>query len=255
MSALSDYVKALETYPDVLDYARHRDAMAQSLLSYNKDRRGMRPEDRKRYWTRQDKNRWEHECELMDCNYDHNKVGEPKGRTWTRVAKVCVRIKRRPITPYHQAALAEAQRLGTYSILAPLIIEATEAHNDLMRSWGMNIGDYYQDVPIDGAEERHKRAVDALKLHILPDAPTTEPDLGTIALSAEDVEPITDEPEENGTPRKPRKGGKAERIVKLLNEKLSPDNIVKRLEFKVSVNYVSKVRERYPHLIAESDTP
>lgn len=153
MSALSDYISELKRQADLLEAAAHRDDQALTYLN--------RPVEagKRRVWTRQDRNRLEAECAFDDASIDDPVF---KTRQDTRVHAVCRKLP--DIRPFHRAALAEAQRLNTYIVVAETIAEATNAHERLIRCYRDDEGSWPR------IQRRHAKAVSRLEALAIPDA-------------------------------------------------------------------------------------
>lgn len=153
MAALSGYVREAKRQAELLEAADVYDA---ACLSLNPPGFGPRA---RRHWTRQDRRRLEYDaaCEEWDGK---GAPPVPTGRVTTRVERILDRLP--DIRGCHQRGLAEAQKQGTYAVLAPLLVAATKAHEKLLAHYrgDIDVTDWPQ------IERWHAAALAALEMHV-----------------------------------------------------------------------------------------
>jgi len=110
----------------------------------------------RRIWTRQDRNRVAHQ---------HN--GKVPGRMTTRVERILRKLP--ALDGFHAAAIGESTENGTYQNVSLLVIELTQAHEELMELYQRESDGR---PPINAtelfelAEERHSNAAKALRYFV-----------------------------------------------------------------------------------------
>lgn len=159
MSALIDYVSELERQAELFDMASSFDDAMLTMERPPVSNGG-------RHWTRQDRNRLECEWRIDEIEGQGLPFDEweraihaiPKRRMHTRLG-IVLRRCRGAIRPLHDAAILEAENRGIYSTLAPMLVEALEAHRRLVGGYSTDDGpDDWHDV-----KRRHEAAVCKLR--------------------------------------------------------------------------------------------
>jgi len=172
MAGLSDYIKEIKRQRDLLQVAATFD---DACLSENPPDFGNGGHGR-RHWTRQDRRRldYESECSQWEDSGCNGEPPEPVGRIDTRVYRICRKFS--DIEPLRIRAFTDAQRQGTLSGVAPLLVAATEAHNKLLCCFGFGKAatDSFGYEEFDGesldrcdVDRSHMNAIRKLEAYVL----------------------------------------------------------------------------------------
>jgi hypothetical protein len=151
LSALSDYVREVKRQAGLLEDANTFDDACLSEQPPNFGRRKGR-----RHWTRQDRHRFHYE---VACD-EWNGTGEPPsppGRADTRVWRILRRLP--DIEIAHKLALADAEQRGIYDRLAPLLVELTESHQDLLALYAGESYRMQRELDWSATSQRHSDAL------------------------------------------------------------------------------------------------
>jgi hypothetical protein len=179
MSALWEYVRQIERQADLLECAQTYDSIycAETPESAHVTRApGI---ERRRHWTRQDRNRFLYEVEFEEAQMRGAAVDEildlaTQRRMGTRLGwflRKFDRPKHSLRQAFHPAALNEARQLGIYNVVAPLLVEATNAHMNFLKAHDEpDLWDWNE------VTKRRDGAIASLKMHL----PARSIDLGAL---------------------------------------------------------------------------
>ncbi len=181
MGAISDYLRQLRAQIELLESAEHLDSICFAPDPPDFGWRGRYPKE-PRHWTRQDRRRFQDYEDFENAQAEGATAEEldaisDRPSPLTRTDRFLRKFKhRQKIRDFHNMALSESINLGIHSVTAPLLSEATQSHERLLKLQSEWDSEFDEFLPEELAAEwreliaRREQVIEQLSMVIPPEA-------------------------------------------------------------------------------------